>query len=152
MSASASFQYIFLVDDDPISVFLTQLILEEANIEGEVICFATFTTALRFIQTHLLDGGIEGKQKPNLLLMETNLPDIEQDSFVDQWQKLRQTYPKLLQVAILSTSTYIRERARMENFGIQHFLAKPLTQEKLVSFLVKEDNVFIHKISDPTAI
>ncbi len=152
MSAMPSFNYIFLVDDDPISVFLTQLILEEANIEGEVLCFATITTALRSMQTHLLDRGIEGKQKPNLLLMETNLPDIEDYSFVEQLLKLRQTYPKLLQVAILSTSTYIRERGRMENFGIKHFLSKPLTKEKLLSFLVAEDNVFAHRISDHTSI
>jgi len=150
MSAMHSFNYIFLVDDDPISVFLTQLILEETNIEGEVILASTITNALTSMQTHLLDKGIEGKQKPSLLLMETNLADMDNYAFVEQVQKWRQIYPMSLQVAILSTSTYVREKEKMDTFGIKHFLAKPLTKEKLLSFLIAEDNVFAHRISDHT--
>ena len=120
---------ILLVDDDDITNSLHSMLLEDMGIANDVQMVTNAQDALSHIKSNLSDD-IPG-QSPCLMFLDINMPGI---SGFDMLQKLQDegNWPlNRLKVYILSSSGNQRDLDRASELGVNGYLTKPLTRQKI---------------------
>jgi CheY-like chemotaxis protein len=111
---------ILLVEDNPADVGLLRLALKEAELDCDLTVLEDGAAALAFIRQ--AEAG--NARPPDLALLDLNLP---KNGGLEVLEAIR-AKPALagMPVAILTSSSSPRERARIEEFGVDRFITKPL--------------------------
>src|SRR5690606_28788158 len=110
---------IIIIDDDPVSIFLTREILNSLEIEMEVLAFEDANRALHFLNQ---------KGDNYTILLDLNMPLMSGWEFVNSCveQKLSP------EVYTLSSSVNPRDIERIDQYDfVRSFLSKPLNPEML---------------------
>lgn len=111
---------IFLVEDNAADVELFCMALKEAGVECELVFFEDG----REIIDHVRDAGSTSPQSPpDLIVLDLNLP---KNDGLEILQVIREA-PVFanVSVAVLSSSSSLRERAKLASFRIGEFIVKP---------------------------
>ena len=111
---------ILLIEDNPADVDLLRRAFKSARFDCELTLMEDGAEAMAFIRG---EGPHAGAPSPDLVVLDLNLP---KNDGVEVLQVLRAT-PQFsaVPVAILSSSSSSRERARVEQFHIGRFITKP---------------------------
>jgi CheY-like chemotaxis protein len=123
---------ILLIDDDKITNFLNQLLLNDLGIAQQVLTAENGQEALRVIQEQC-----EGSGCPALILLDVNMPVMNGFEFLQAYEELAFTRKQSIIVVMLTTSLHPRDVKRLTGMPIQGFLSKPLTKA-MVQELVKK--------------
>jgi CheY-like chemotaxis protein len=111
---------ILLVEDNAADVYLFRKALERADLNFELIVIEDGAEALAFARQ---DGPSAANPPPDLAVLDLNLPKNEG---VEVLKAMRDN-PRLanVPVVITSSSASTRERAAVEQLGVERYIAKP---------------------------
>ena len=110
-----------IIDDDPVSNFLTKTVLSKTNFNASVVAFENAETALDC----LLDIS---QELPNVILLDLNMPIMSGWEFIEAFSQSDQLMQAGITLIILSASNNQRdiERAKTYSF-VRDYINKPLT-------------------------
>lgn len=118
---------ILLIDDDPISNFLTERLLLKMQASDDVKIALNGIQALQMIEDHCK----EGNHCPELILLDINMPVMSGIDFLHLFQQKNFIGSNMADIVVLSTSTHHKDQKQINELGVKHILQKPLTESKL---------------------
>jgi len=111
---------IFLVEDNPADVDLFRMTLQESCVDCELVVFEDGREVLDYISGA---SAAIPKGNPDLIVLDLNLP---RNDGLEVLRALRDTQEyATVPIAILSSSSSVRERSTLKDFDICEFIAKP---------------------------
>jgi CheY-like chemotaxis protein len=123
---------ILLVDDDKITNFLNQLLLNDLGVAQQVLTAENGQEALRIIQEQC-----ESNDCPALILLDVNMPVMNGFEFLEAYHELSYPHKQSTIVVMLTTSLHPRDVKRLTGMPIQGFLNKPLTKVMIQELMQK---------------
>ncbi|GAB2540545.1 response regulator [Rufibacter soli] len=115
---------ILLIEDDEITNFLNQTVIEETGLVDQIIVAANGLEGLAYLQ------GLTGPEAyPNLILLDINMPVLDGFSFLEEFNKLPMAQEITTKVVVLSTSSNASDLDQMQALGIKRHLTKPLSEQ-----------------------
>ncbi|MCB2408414.1 response regulator [Hymenobacter lucidus] len=122
---------ILLVDDDPITNFLNQRLLDEMALTEKLLVALNGKEAIALIQ----ENSESATGCPALILLDVNMPVMNGFDFLSAYEQLAVACPQPSVIIMLTTSLHPRDVQRVETLNIAGFLNKPLTKEKVTNIL-----------------
>ena len=122
---------ILLVDDDPTTNFLNQLLLEELAVTDQLLVAENGAEALHIL-THVLPPVAPG---PVLVLLDVNMPVMNGMEFLEAYQQLPPDRRQDVVIVMLTTSLHPRDLARIQALPVASLVSKPLSEEKINAIL-----------------
>ena len=121
---TGSVEFVVLIDDSDIDLFVQRRFIELSGFARRVITFRSSREALNYLSDSNL------KEHPELIFLDLNMPEIDGFSFLEQYNKLVTDAPT--RIIILTSSSSSLDRDRAATFGnVIGFLSKPLTESNL---------------------
>src|SRR5699024_2792735 len=96
------------------------------NIASEIIELKNGEEAMRYFKTFE-----HSSNEKLLILLDLNMPVMDGFSFLKQFYQLSPSFD--FQMVILTSSDNQRDKNKLEPYKIKHFIAKPITIEKLLA-------------------
>ena len=129
------FKRILLVDDDDTSNLLTSMMIAEMEISEGVDVATNGEEALSHLTSHCSKtGNDEGRQCPELILLDINMPIMDGFEFLEAYAK-RGDICKNIPVVMLSSSNSAKDHEKASSFNVKGYIVKPLNEEKLQQIL-----------------
>lgn len=128
------FKCTLVVDDDPISCFINQRIIQLTDITQSVKIVHNGKDALNYIYTSIQEAP-ERHTLPDLIFLDLNMPVMNGFEFLTVFQDLPDIYREEVKVVILTSSNNIADRQRAKHFNVARYINKPLTLENAKSLL-----------------
>ncbi|MCJ8164195.1 response regulator [Pontibacter sp. E15-1] len=119
---------VLLVDDDPASNYLAQLLFKRLAMVEHLSVAANGKEALDYVMEHL-----EQSSFPELILLDINMPLMDGFEFIEQFQRL--PFYSRSRVVLLSSSVSFKDKEKAAHFQLAEFINKPLTREKLAKII-----------------
>lgn len=120
---------VLLVDDDPTTNFLNQLLLKNMAVAGRCLVAENGAQALA-----LLDGA-RAVLGPVLVLLDVNMPVLGGIAFLEAYQRLPVAQRTAVVVVVLTTTLHPHDLARLQALPIAGLISKPLTRPKMEELL-----------------
>jgi response regulator of citrate/malate metabolism len=129
-----------IIDDDPMSSFYIKRLAEL----GEVASIITIYNNAQGAIDYLLNYKKSSENLPDIILLDIYMPGIDGWGFLAEFQKLKHTLPKKMEIYVISSSDHPSDikRAKATPEVVDYF-QKPVTMELLkgiVNDFFKEDN------------
>jgi CheY-like chemotaxis protein len=122
---------ILLVDDDQICNFLTQQILLRMEVANEIHTALNGREALRMLTPTATSPGI----KPDLILLDLNMPIMDGFTFLDQLKEMEIPEKEKISIVIVSSSQNSNDVKKALDKGVDHYLTKPISRVEWKSIL-----------------
>lgn len=131
---SKQFSSILLVDDDDITNFLNENLLQEMKVAEHIDIASDGLQALNFIKNHWTsDKDTIHASDDKLILLDINMPVMNGFEFLEQFAKMKQS--DQVKIALLTTSVNKRDMERAEEYKVKDYVEKPLNREKISALL-----------------
>lgn len=125
------FNCILLIDDDDITNYINVNLLKKIAIADTIKSFKNGREALDFI--HSTDNHSE--IFPDLIFLDIHMPIMDGYEFLNVFKSFDVSLRA--RIVILSTSVRIQDEVKLKHAGIEYFIDKPLTEEKVILLLKK---------------
>ena len=123
---------IFLIDDDPLFVFLTRKIISSTATTSEISEFSDGQTAIDFLN-NIADSP---ELLPDIIFLDLSMPVMDGWQFLKEYVLLEPTLTKRITLYIVSSSISPHEVERSKTFQVvSDFLIKPLEEEKIAEII-----------------
>lgn len=124
------FNRIVLVDDDQFTNNINKMIIDGMNLAEEVIMLNSGQQALDFLKpVHSEDSS--RTSFPELILLDLNMPDMNGLEFLQKISTMAHDCLSETAIVILTASSDSTSLSELGKLGINYYLNKPLTKEKL---------------------
>lgn len=132
-------QKIICVDDDPIALLLSRLIITKTNYTSEIITAINGQEALDYLSQEKVINENNHNEKNILILLDLNMPIMDGWDFLEEFgTQLAHQYTNV-KIILLSSSVDPSDIQKSKTYPIVlDFLPKPLTKETL--------NIIIEKL------
>lgn len=124
---------IILVDDDEVTNYVHESVIENAGVAKEVLVAEDGRKALNLLQE--LENNTTSC--PNLIFLDINMPVMNGFEFLDAYQKMKSQLKQPVIIVMLTSSLNPKDVVRAQAAGATDFLDKPLTTDKLNNVLNK---------------
>jgi len=118
---------ILLVDDNQTSTFLHQQLINKLDIAHQVLLARNGQQGLEVMEQHFQTEAVY----PELILLDIKMPVMDGFAFFEAFQQMNLDKQSAPQVVVLTTSLAAVDIERAREIGIQYFVNKPLTAQKL---------------------
>lgn len=124
---------VFLIDDDPISLFLTQtkILLINPNLTVQ-----TFLSALQGLEAlrALLEAEV-----PEIILLDLNMPEMDGWDFLEELKSIDSNFLRACQIYILTSSLDNYDEIISKDYSIvKGILHKPIKEEDIQFILAQK--------------
>lgn len=128
-------QKIICIDDDPIALLLSKLVISKSHFASEIITAINGQEAMNYLNK---PDVIARAEEPLIILLDLNMPVMDGWEFLEQFSdKLLNIYTKT-KIILLSSSIDPNDISKSQDFPIVlDFMPKPLTKEMLDDILEK---------------
>lgn len=130
---SKKFNKVLLVDDDDISNYLTEVLIQKLDFSGEIEVYKNGEEALNYIRECIISKG--DLKVPELVILDINMPVMDGFEFLEEFEKLQNTNNMEIPVVMLTTSNYNNDIQKAQKYKVAGFVNKPLTEEKFLEIL-----------------
>jgi CheY-like chemotaxis protein len=130
---------VICVDDDPIALLLSKLVLSKSDFATQIITAANGEIAIQYLERPEVIEENSNSKKPLVILLDLNMPVMDGWEFLEQFSTKQyiESY-KDVKVILLSSSIDPNDIERSKEFPmVSAFLPKPLTKEMLNTILEK---------------
>ncbi|MDX2301579.1 MAG: response regulator [Microscillaceae bacterium] len=111
---------IMLIDDDPINNLIIRKELTRFNPHIGLIVFESPTEALKYLT--------QEASKPNLILLDINMPEMNGWEFLDEFEKLSLN----INLAMLTSSIAKIDHKKSQDYSsVKDYFIKPLDKDKI---------------------
>ena len=124
----AKYNNVLLIDDDPLTVFITERLITKYDFCEKVTSFTSSSDALKYFESNIGLNNIDSI--PEIILLDINMPLLDGWGFMDRLAQLTQNNKVVTQINIFSATVekHDVERAMRYPF-VKNFLIKPLLKE-----------------------
>ena len=118
---------VIILDDDPISNFLTKKVIEKSHVATNVVVFQE--------PTELLTGLAENKVAyPDIIFIDLNMPKVNGWQFIDLFNEIDTNETEKVNLIILSSSSNWEDIEMAGNISrVKDYIIKPLTIDVMES-------------------
>ena len=125
---------IFLIDDDPIFVYLTRRIIGSIKCPCEIREFKDGELAM----SYLYEMRDEAESLPDIIFLDLSMPVMDGWEFLNQYSELKPKLKKEIALFIVSSSISPQEVERSKSYlAVTDFLIKPVEKGKIVEIMGK---------------
>ena len=121
---------ILLIDDDPVTNFVNQMLLEDLQVTEQVLVAHNGKDALELIKKAFQESNC-----PQLILLDINMPVMNGFEFLKAYEKLEIAHKQSVMIVMLTTSLNPKDVDMLKEAPIEGFLNKPLTKEMVQELL-----------------
>lgn len=127
------FNKVLLVDDDDISNYLTEVLIQKLDFSGDIEVYKNGEEALNYIREcfHNQSENV----CPELVILDINMPVMDGFEFLEEFEKLQKNNNRDIPVVMLTTSNYNNDIQKAKKYKVAGFVNKPLTEEKFLEIL-----------------
>jgi CheY-like chemotaxis protein len=111
---------ILLVDDEPISHFINIKAIEMAGIDSDIKTVSNGSEALEYLE--------EKAAAPDVIFLDIDMPVMDGFGFLRSFKEMEIENKDRVKIIILTSSFNHEDVEKAMSFGIETFLAKPLTR------------------------
>lgn len=123
----------YLIDDDPIQLRLTELLIKRTESFGQLQIFPTADRALGS-----LEGGEDAGELPDVILLDLNMPETDGWMFLSRFAEIMPELGKKIHIFILSSSIDENEIMRSRQYPfVSGFISKPISPAILEDILAQ---------------
>jgi CheY-like chemotaxis protein len=120
---------ILLVDDDETSNFLNQHLIQGLDICDNITEVHNGQEALDYLTT-------KGIQKPDLILLDINMPIMNGIEFLEEYTKLPEEIKARICICMLTTSLLKSDIDKIKTFDeVSEYISKPIDEDKLLEII-----------------
>ena len=118
---------LWLVDDDPIFVYLTRKMIAKMNFKGNIDVFANGQLAIDHLrQLCEKDGDV-----PQVIFLDLMMPVLDGWGFLDEYLEIAESHRKNITIYILSSSDSPQDIKRAKKYPeVRRFITKPISEDK----------------------
>lgn len=127
------FNCVLLVDDDDVSNFISEKVIAKIKLADHTHTSKNGREALSFVSDHCLH--IVNDKCPDLILLDIKMPVMDGFQFMEEVQSLKIQEHKNFQVIMLTSSNSPRDIEKALSIGVDGYINKPLSAEKLENVL-----------------
>ncbi len=125
-------QKVICVDDDPIALLLSKLVISKANFATEIVTATNGQEALDYLSRMDIINENRSSKEVLLILLDLNMPIMDGWEFLEQFNSNFYTNYSKAKIILLSSSIDPKDIRKSKNFPmVLDFLPKPLTKEVL---------------------
>ncbi|WP_187263819.1 response regulator [Pontibacter beigongshangensis] len=118
----------FIIDDDPISSFLTEAVLQMEDFSKQIVTFSSAEESLNFL-TENMETNV-----PEVIFLDLNMPSMNGWQFLQALSPHESTISKNCSIFILTSSIDLSEqKMAQEHSVVKGFISKPITEEHITS-------------------
>jgi len=135
--------FIMMIDDDPATNYLHELIVKKSELFKKHTTYNTGEVALNYIK----DIPNTGNDYPELILLDINMPAINGWEFIEEYEEIIEELNLNTTIVMLTTSINPDDKIKALSYdSVKKFENKPLTVEKLKEITdefstTKNDNI-----------
>lgn len=123
---------IFLVDDDPLFVFLTRMIISSTGTTSEISEFRDGQMALDFLNNNANSPEL----LPDIIFLDLSMPVMDGWEFLKEYVLFEPSLKKRITLYIVSSSISPHEVERAKTFRVvSDFLIKPLEEGRIAEII-----------------
>jgi CheY-like chemotaxis protein len=123
---------IFLIDDDPVFVYLTKKIICSVNGGCEIMEFSDGELAIDHLRTICGDS----TSLPDIIFVDLSMPVMDGWEFLDEYTQLQSKLSKSIELFIVSSSISPQEVERSKTYpAVLDFLIKPVAKGKIAEIM-----------------
>lgn len=119
---------VLLVDDDKVNNYLNERLIRNLDIARKVQIALNGEEALLYLTRH---GTTFDLNFPELILLDYEMPQMEGSEFMELFNRINTNNIHRAKIAVLTSSVNPKVKDKMLSLGIDEYLEKPLTKEKL---------------------
>lgn len=127
---------ILLIDDDTISCWLSQAMLERSGLVADIECLHDGQSAIDYLQECCSGNVPETAVCPDLVFLDLDMPQLNGFEVLDALQHTKDSAWLISdRIIVLTTSIQHKDMERAKAYNIYDFLIKPLTDAKIQTVL-----------------
>ena len=134
------FDLILCVDDDPITLMLSKMVIERCSFSKEIVTAQNGEEALNYFDELLLNNlGAEIKRYPTLIFLDLNMPIMGGWEFLDLFSKTQYVSNfEMTKVIVLSSTIDPSDIEKSKKYPmVVDFVSKPITKKLLEDLKIK---------------
>lgn len=125
---------VLIIDDDEISNFITESILEQSNKVKEISVVMSADEGIK----HLAKLASKGSNLPSLILLDIKMPVKSGWDFLNEYKNLDDIDRSKIIIVMLSSSVYPDDVHKANTFEeVAGYLSKPITLDKVEEVVEK---------------
>lgn len=126
-----------IVDDDPITQFLTHKVIQQTDLVNHVKIFSNGLDTINYLSS--VHDNFE--ELPDVILLDLFMPIMDGWGFMKEYLSLQPKLTKKIAIYIVSSSIDPADIRRAESIdAITDFIIKPVTKEKLMEAMKIHDD------------
>lgn len=133
------FKSTLVIDDDPISCFINQKIIETTQLTKQIAVVHNGVEALDYIKNNT-NANAENGSGPDLIFLDLNMPVMDGFEFLQKFRALDSKYWKNVEIVVLTSSNNQTDINKANDYNVRAYLTKPLTVEGLNSLFENQEN------------
>ena len=131
---------VLCVDDDSISLTISQLLLKRTGFSSEVVTAIDGSDALEYFSNLFADESGALEKAPELILLDINMPVMNGWEFLQEFVPLYGEKLAKTKIVILSSTIDPEDFAQAKKYPVViQFISKPLSIENLEELKQQED-------------
>ncbi|MGJ8737549.1 response regulator [Zobellia laminariae] len=126
-----------IIDDDPIFIYGTKRIMNEADFTDEILVYNDGQAAFDGLKAM----AERGEELPSMIFLDINMPIMTGWEFLDEFIKIPNNNSENIIIYIISSSVDPRDIARIQQYKIvNNYILKPISIEDLHNILKSVGN------------
>lgn len=129
---------VLLIDDSPADNFLHKIVVNDCDVTDNVRTAEDGIDGLDYLLNNGKYSGSTDNPKPNLILLDINMPKMNGFEFVEEFEKLDSSIKENTIIMMLSTSLEQSDKTKAISYkAVKEYLQKPL-DEQTFKFVVNK--------------